>query len=222
MQDIDVMRKYYSDEAWQQWRHYYEEWPSPEWQALYRDANAALDEDPGSLVAQALATRWMALFRADTQTPAVRTGMMKAWFDREHWPPVLKRRLAEFNIERATQFISEALWFWWETERNARAHTSAAPPPRVSESRRNLFREWQALIDADPRSHEAQALAARWRALLNEGVGGDPDTNAEMIEGFRRRRTWPAGMKRYVASLYETDAQTWERVTDFIEKAAGL
>ena len=40
-----------------------------------------------------------------------------------------------------------------------------------------------------------------------------------MLKAFRGRRSWPVGMKRYWASLYEMDADTWERVTDFIEKA---
>jgi hypothetical protein len=35
----------------------------------------------------------------------------------------------------------------------------------------------------------------------------------------QRRYAWPAGMQRDVASLYATDADTWPRVTDFIEQA---
>ena len=41
MQDsIDEMRKYYSDEVWDAWRHHYESWPSEEWRALYREAES--------------------------------------------------------------------------------------------------------------------------------------------------------------------------------------
>ena len=29
-------------------------------------------------------------------------------------------------------------------------------------------------------------------------------------------------MKRYIASLYELDVDTWQRVTDFIERAATI
>jgi hypothetical protein len=29
-------------------------------------------------------------------------------------------------------------------------------------------------------------------------------------------------MKRYMASLYELDLDTWQRVTDFIERAATI
>jgi hypothetical protein len=29
-------------------------------------------------------------------------------------------------------------------------------------------------------------------------------------------------MKRYMASLYELDVETWQRVTDFLERAATI
>lgn len=28
MQDIDMMRRYYTDEAWEKWKHHYEDWPA--------------------------------------------------------------------------------------------------------------------------------------------------------------------------------------------------
>jgi DNA-binding transcriptional MerR regulator len=63
MQDgIELMKKYYgTEEAWQKRLRYYQEGPSPEWQALYRDVSAALNDDPGSDRAQALAERWLDL-----------------------------------------------------------------------------------------------------------------------------------------------------------------
>jgi DNA-binding transcriptional MerR regulator len=61
MQDIEMMRKYYSDEAWAAWRHYYHDWPSAAWQALYRDISTAMTSGPATPVAQALADRWLAL-----------------------------------------------------------------------------------------------------------------------------------------------------------------
>jgi hypothetical protein len=46
MQDgIAVMKKYYSEEAWERHRRYYEEGPSPEWPQLYCDAEALLGAD---------------------------------------------------------------------------------------------------------------------------------------------------------------------------------
>jgi hypothetical protein len=37
--DIELMKRYYSEEAWERRRRYYEEGPSAEWQALYREAS---------------------------------------------------------------------------------------------------------------------------------------------------------------------------------------
>jgi hypothetical protein len=89
----------------------------------------------------------------------------------------------------------------------------------VSESRRVLFRDCKAILNADPANEEAQSLVARWRALLEAETGGDEDTKAEIQRAFSGRRNWPVGLKLYRASLYEMDSETWERVTDFIEKA---
>jgi DNA-binding transcriptional MerR regulator len=219
MQDIEGMRKYYSAEAWAQWQHNYEDWPSPAWQALYRDVAAAFGSDPAAPLAQGLADRWQALTKQDAVTPAVRTGMIKAWADREHWPSSLRRRMEEFDIERATRFIADALWVRWADEQDARVRQGGPGVPRVTDSHRKLFDEWIALIETDPDSEQAQALLTRWQALLDEESTGDEEIKADHAALVRRRHTWPAGMRRYIASLYATDAETWSRVTDFIERA---
>jgi hypothetical protein len=220
MQEIDVMQKYFSDDAWAEWKHHYEDWPSPEWQALYRDISAVLGADPASTAAQALADRWMALTLGEATVPGVRTGLMKAWADREHWPPALKRRMAEFSIEQATRFVNDALWERWEAERQASVRAGTMATPRVSESRRALFRECTQILGADPSSEGARSVVSRWRALVEEETGGDEETRAAMLKAFRGRKNWPVGMKRYWASTYELDVETWEKVTDFIERAA--
>jgi DNA-binding transcriptional MerR regulator len=219
MQDIEMMRKYYSDEAWTRWQRYYDEWPSPAWQALYRDIHAAIESDPAAAVAQELADRWHALTKEDAVTPAVRTGMIKAWVDREHWPPSLKQRMQEFDVERATRFIAEALWVRWADQQDATRQRSGAGVPRVSDSRRALFDEWVSIVERDPRSGQAQTLLERWEALLDEEANGDVEITADISAFVQRRHSWPAGMRRYIASLYNTDVETWSSVTDFIEQA---
>jgi len=219
MQDIDIMRKYYTDEAWARWQRYYEEWPSPAWQALYRDIGAAMGSDPAAPHVQALADRWQALSKEDAVTPAVRTGLIRAWADREHWPPSLKRRLEEFDVERATRFIAEALWVRWANEQDVRAQRGGPGLPRVTDSRRALFDEWTSLLGSDPGSDRVQALFARWRALLDVETNGDEKIKADHEAWLQRRHTWPAGMRRYFASLYATDSETWLRVADFIDQA---
>jgi len=215
--DIDAMRKYYSDEAWEQWKHHYDDWPSEEWRALYREIDGALDTDPASDHAQHLANRYLALAQRSPTGP-IRTGLMRAWVDREHWPAVLKRRLAEFNIEKATEFVNDALWIRWDREREERARKGEVPP-RASPSRRKLFHEWSRLTGTDPRGPTAQALMSRWRQLLDEETGGDEEMKSDLERTFRSRQAWPTGLKRYFASLYETDVDTWNQVTDFIERA---
>jgi DNA-binding transcriptional MerR regulator len=218
MQDVDAMRKYYSDEAWEQWKHYYDDWPSAEWRAVYRDISSALDEDPASERAQALASRYLALAQGQP-AGAIRTGLMKAWADREHWPVAMKRRLAEFDIERATEFVNDALWIRWDREREERARAGEVPP-RASPSRRALFHDWKRLLGSDPHGPAAQSMVARWRALLDEESGGDEQIKADVLRAFRSGQVWPVGMKRYWASLYETDLETWDLVTKFIERAS--
>jgi MerR family transcriptional regulator, thiopeptide resistance regulator len=219
MQDIEMMRKYYSDEAWAQWQHYYDDWPSPAWQDLYRDIIAAMGSDPAAPRAQALADRWQALSKHDAVTPAVRTGMIKAWADREHWPASLKRRLEEFDVERATRFIADALWVRWADQQDATRQRGEPGVPRVSDSRRALFDEWVSLLDGDPGSHQAQELLARWQALLDVESNGDETIKADYAGFVERRQSWPAGMRRYIASLYAIDADTWSAVADFIDQA---
>jgi DNA-binding transcriptional MerR regulator len=219
MQDVDVMRKYYSDEAWARWQHHYDDWPSSAWQTLYRNIAAAIGTDPAAPRAQALADRWQALTKADAVTPSVRTGMIKAWADREHWPSSLKRRIEEFDIERATRFVADALWVRWADEQDARRQRGGSGIPRVTDSRRALFDEWRAMLDGDPASEQAQALVERWQTLLDVESNGDEEIKTDLAAFVQSRHQWPDGMRRYIASLYAADEATWSRVTDFIERA---
>jgi DNA-binding transcriptional MerR regulator len=219
MQDMDVMRKYFSDEAWARRQHYYDDWPPVSWQTMYRDIGAAIGTDPAGPRAQALADRWQALTKEDAVTPAERTGMIRAWSDREHWPSSLKRRMDEFDVERATRFIAEALWVRWADEHDARRQRGGEGLPRVTDSRRALFDQWRSILDRDPASDQAQALLDRWQALLDIESNGDEAIKADHTALVQRRHLWPAGMRRYIASLYAADTDTWSRVTDFIEQA---
>jgi DNA-binding transcriptional MerR regulator len=222
MQNIDVMRKYFSDEAWPAGRSHFADWPTPEWQALFRAAHAALGSDPAGVTAQALADRWLALSLVESAGPGMRTGLRRAWVDREQWPPALRRRVAEFGVELASRFVGEALWVRWEAERQAQAQAGTSAPPRVSERRRVLFRDCAAILDEPPTSPAARSIAARWQAIVEDEYSGDTPTWAAMLKAFRARNSWPAGLQRYWASLYDLDVSTWQRVADFIERVATI
>jgi DNA-binding transcriptional MerR regulator len=180
------------------------DWPPPAWRALYREIGSVLDTDPASPPAQALADRWLALAKEDRATGAIFTHQMKA-----------------SDSDRATAFINDALWVRWADQQETRAGAGGPGVPRVTERRRDLFRQWEAILGDDPAGERAQALAVEWRALLDSETGGDEQIKADVRGFISHRSNWPTGMKRFIASLYATDAETWERVTDFIEEATA-
>jgi MerR family transcriptional regulator, thiopeptide resistance regulator len=111
--DVEAMRKYFSPEAWAKFGDYWVDWPPPQWRELFRDAEAALDENPESEKAEALVARFYALWRAESGDDpnlkaAIREGSMKAFLDRENWPPRLQRRWMEFRFRDITRFLGKA------------------------------------------------------------------------------------------------------------------
>src|SRR5262249_46783888 len=135
-----------SREEWEKRRRYYEDGPGPEWQQLYRDAQALLANDPANETVQALADRWLALtVRAATGDPEAQQDSMKAWMDREHWPAAMKERIARFQLEAVTELIRQAALC------SRKKYFSEAAWARVVELRKqtgHLFScAWQARVD---------------------------------------------------------------------------
>ena len=224
MQDsVDEMRKYYSDEVWDAWRHHYDAWPSGAWRDLYRDVNALLDAnpepDPLAEEAQTLGARWLALDKGETTNGAIRTGLRTAWANREHWPEAMRARLTELRVDRATRFVNTVLWERWEAERLERERNGHAAPARVSDARIELYRDCAAAVSEDPAGAKAQRLVARWQAILDAECGGDAGTIEQQIAAWRSRRTWTPAMLRYISSCYAMDAASWLPAADFLERA---
>lgn len=128
MQDaLESMRGYFSDEAWTRWaEHYFDDWPSAAWRTLFREIEAALDEDPASERAQDLLDRSTTLWHADIGSDmklarAVREEYGKAWQVRDRWPRELQRRYAEFKIEQIARFLGDASMASWR--RRGLVHT---------------------------------------------------------------------------------------------------
>ncbi len=105
MQDSnEFMNKYYSEEAQAKMAEKRKEW-KPEmqaevtkaWTELFRDVEAALDEDPASDNAQALLARWRKLVEGFTGgDPGITQGLGKVWADRPNWPAQMKEQSAPF------------------------------------------------------------------------------------------------------------------------------
>jgi hypothetical protein len=214
---LEVMKRYFTNETWAKGRQHYEQWPSEHWRDLYRDVEAALGDDPSGDKAQALAARWVALVERDAGgDPVIRAGMWKAWVDRRNWPEELRQRLIAFKVEQLTRFIHEAIWEF--SERQRQRMSQPRPPDRVHPARISLFHRIKASLDEDPSGNRARSLVAEWNAMLDREAGGDAKTKAETKEAWASRANWPAGFRQYVASLYNTDWDTWEQVTRRIEQ----
>jgi DNA-binding transcriptional MerR regulator/uncharacterized damage-inducible protein DinB len=229
MQDgVAVMKKYYSEEAWERHRRYYEEGPSPEWRQLYRDTEALLGTDPGSAPAQELVERWFELSRrAYTGDPDVQTDSPSAWMDRQHWPPVMKQRMAELKVEECTAFIKMAALSsrkqYFSEEAWAKLmklrEQSVDDHSRQWQARVDLFRDIEKALLRDPAGEIAQALVTRWRAQLDEASGGDPEIKTALLHGWTNRRNWPPSVRWQVEALHMMSFERFERAADFLDRA---
>ncbi len=76
-----------------------------------------------------------------------------------------------------------------------------------------LFRDVEASLDEDPKSEKAQALAARWRKLVEAFTGGDPEVSKGAGEGLGRPGEL-AGKDDEEQTAGFADPKVWE----FIQK----
>src|SRR5688572_16933697 len=131
-EQLEAMRGYFSDEAWQKWgQHYFHDWPSTAWRAVLRDAEASLDEAPDSAIAEDLLDRWTTLWRNEVGNDgavvrAIHEGYGRAWQARARWPAVLQRRYAEFRIEQIARFLGAAQMASWRRRGLIHPYTAAA------------------------------------------------------------------------------------------------
>lgn len=84
---------------------------------------------------------------------------------------------------------------------------------RWSQEWSDLFREVEAAAGENPASEKAQALAARWKKLVEGFTGGDPQITAGLSKMYRDRPNWPASMQQRMQPF--NNKKVWE----FIEKA---
>ncbi|HEY2382877.1 MAG TPA: MerR family transcriptional regulator [Terriglobia bacterium] len=229
-EDIEVMKKYYStEEAWEKRRRFYEEGPSREWQELYRDVDAALGEDPASDAPQELADRWLKLaVRADSGDPELQTHSPTAWLDRENWPPSMKRRIAEFNLEEVSGFLQRAVLSsrkkYFSEEAWAKMVEIRKDPALYSvmwQSRVDIFREIESSLGEDPAGENGKRLAIRWMAHLDAASGGDPGVKAGLIKTWADRPNWTATRRWLEEALSMVTGERFDKAANFIDKAVA-
>jgi DNA-binding transcriptional MerR regulator len=229
--DIEQMKKYYSTpKAWEQRRRYYEEGPSPEWKELYRDIAAAFGQEPGSVTAQALADRWLELsIRAYNGDPAQQTDNVTAWMDRERWPPAIKDRITQFQLEAVYEFIQRAALCtgkkYFDDEAWAKVTVIRRDTRTLTafwQARVDLFRDIEACLGEDPAGGKARELAMRWLGQLDATSNGDFNVKAGLLAAWADRRNWSATTRWVEEGRAMMNTERFEKAADFLDKAVSL
>ncbi|HLJ50396.1 MAG TPA: MerR family transcriptional regulator [Bryobacteraceae bacterium] len=218
--DMDAMKQYFTEGAWEKRRRAYEEGPSKDWIELFGDVEKALGEDPASDRAQALAERWLKLSARDSGgDPEVLAGGTKAWADHQHWPQRWQQGIAKYNVEALVAFIGTAI-----AAHRKKYYTDEAWAKlslRTPEERAQIAAAWHELFlevrDApgdDPAGVRAQSLLDRWLELSERSNGGDPVLKEAGIKAWEDRENWPAARKPFLGAFQ------FEKIAEFMQKAA--
>jgi DNA-binding transcriptional MerR regulator len=84
---------------------------------------------------------------------------------------------------------------------------------RWSKEWSDLFRDVEAALGEDPAGEKAQALAARWKKLVEAFTGRDPQITAGLTKMYQDGPHWPATMRPRMQPF--SNKNVWE----FIQKA---
>jgi DNA-binding transcriptional MerR regulator len=103
----------------------------------------------------------------------------------------------------------------WAKIQERRPQWSPELQERVSREWTELFRDVEAALSEDPAGARAQALAARWKKLVEEFTGGDRDITAGVGKVWADGPNWPAEFQKQAAPF--SNPKVWE----FMSKALG-
>lgn len=226
-------KKYYSEEAWAKKQELFIPGSRMEiaraWNALYADIRSALEEDPASATAQALADNWMELVEKTTRgDPEIKTAATKAWQDRKNWPAWKKRQTAAAELEELSAFIAKALdapakkYFseeGWAKRMDRAQQQTADELQQIPQARADLFHDIKAALSEDPASKTARVLANRWKRVRDAEAGNDRDISEGKSKAWADRPNWPLAFRLKEATSYGLSLEDFERAADFIDEA---
>jgi len=208
MQDLELMKKYFSDEAWISQKPRYEHGPSPEWLDLYREAGTLLAEDPASERALDLARRWVEKIEHEgAGNPGVLIGRLRAWEDRDHWPPAMKREIAEYNLEAVYRFTGKAVLAHRKKYASDDFWITRDPRAWASVPWYLLSAEGRVVLGAAPAVAPAPSARSEWIDLMNRSTRVDPAVQERSIQAWEQAqdahrlqwREWIGGMEAAAA-----------------------
>jgi DNA-binding transcriptional MerR regulator len=107
------------------------------------------------------------------------------------------------NGEQLKQYYSDEAWQKLAERREKMTPAEKEQMERGSQDWAQLFQDVEALLasdpTADPAGAKAQALAARWKALIHSFTGGDPGVGAGLKKAWTDRPNWSPALQRQSA-----------------------
>jgi MerR family transcriptional regulator, thiopeptide resistance regulator len=132
---------------------------------------------------------------------------------------VLKRiiEVIEMNdhAEDMKKYYSDEAWAELATRREQMTPEMRAAAEEGTRKWQVLFTDVAAALHEDPAGPTAQALVARWQALIHEFTGGSKEISAGLGRAWADRGNWPAPMQKVAQPFGDP------RVWDFIRKASA-
>jgi hypothetical protein len=87
---------------------------SLEWINPCLEGRALLNDDPAGESVQSFAGRWMDLAKRTTGGDlAIGAGSLRAWADRQNWPPAIQREVASFKLNEIGRLMAKASTSWY-------------------------------------------------------------------------------------------------------------
>jgi DNA-binding transcriptional MerR regulator len=109
--------------------------------------------------------------------------------------PALKKIIEVIEMETNNDWMDKYHTEESKAKVEARKHLwSPELQERVSRQWNELFAEVEAALGEDPAGPKAQALAARWKALVEEFTGGDKAISQSVGRMWADRDNWPKQM----------------------------
>jgi DNA-binding transcriptional MerR regulator len=114
-------------------------------------------------------------------------------------------------------------WTWarsYYTEEQLQQLAARATPGVLAKGEQDwadLIRDVEASLDEDPAGEKAQALAARWAALIEAFTGGDPGIRESLGKLYADQANWPATATK----PYSDAAEAFIKQAQEARKAGG-
>lgn len=130
---------------------------------------------------------------------------------------LLKKIIEVIEMQDNTDWMMNYYGEEGKAKVDARRHLwSPELQERVSKEWSDIFRDVEAVLDQDPASGAAQALAERWLKLVEGFTGGDPEITRGLKNLYSDRANWPPDAQQKMVPY--SNPKVW----DFMNRAIAI